>query len=150
MKKILFVCLGNICRSPIAEGIARARFAEADLDVEVASAGLGDWHVGNPPDRRAIAAAWHSGVDISGQRAAQVDPAALPEYAMILGMDQDNIDGLIDIVGAGNAGQIHLLTDFCDGPETEVPDPYFGGHQGFEEVVGLVEKAVRGLVAHLS
>lgn len=148
MQKILFVCLGNICRSPIAEGIARARFAKAGLAVEVVSAGLGDWHIGAPPDRRAIAAAWHAGVDIGGQRARQVPAASLAEYALVLAMDADNLHALTDMADPAQHHRIKLLMEFADGPEDEVPDPYFGGHQGFDEVVAMVERAVKGLIVH--
>ncbi|MHA1524870.1 MAG: low molecular weight protein-tyrosine-phosphatase [Alphaproteobacteria bacterium] len=149
MKKILFVCLGNICRSPIAEGIARARFAQEGLDIEVASAGLGDWHVGSPPDRRAISAAWHAGVDISGQRAAQVNLENLPEFTLVLGMDRKNVAALEGLAG-GESTQIRLLMEFTGKAEVDIPDPYYGGHQGFDEVVLMVEEAVKGLITHLS
>ena len=148
MQKILFVCLGNICRSPIAEGIARARFDTAGIDVEVASAGVGDWHIGSPPDRRAIAAAWQAGVDIGGQRARRVSPESLSDYALVLGMDRENIKALTDMADPADHAKIRLLMEFTDDPEAEIPDPYFGGHQGFDEVVLMVEKAVQGLIAH--
>ena len=149
MSSVLFVCLGNICRSPTAHGVFSAQVAEAGLAGRIAidSAGTGAWHVGEPPDGRATAAALQRGYDLSGLRARQVDPADFERFHYILAMDRSNLSHLEAMRPAGYRGHLGLFLDFHPRPPTrEVPDPYYGGDRGFEEVLDLVERAGRGLL----
>ena len=150
--KVLFVCLGNICRSPMAEGVFRHLVENEGLanSIEIDSAGTGPWHVGNKPDGRAIQAAGNRGIDLSTQRARQVRPADMETFDYILAMDEDNYHNLLQMTPAALQDKIHLFLDFA--PTTgvrEVPDPYFGGPDGFENALDLVEEAAQGLLAHL-
>lgn len=130
---VLFVCLGNICRSPLAEAAFRAAIARAGLDVEVDSAGTGDWHAGEPPDRRAQAVARRNGVDISGYRARQVRTADFAHYGHIVAMDGENLAQLKQLRPAGARAVLSLLLDHVDGRAGEsVADPYFGDAAGFD------------------
>ena len=149
---VLFVCLGNICRSPTAEGVFRAALARAGLAgrVRTDSAGLGDWHVGAPPDRRAIQAARRRGYDLTALRGRQVEPADFARFGWILGMDEANLRALTAMKPPDFGGHLGLLLEFA--PQTqlrEVPDPYFGGPEGFDRVLDLIEASATGLVAHL-
>ena len=149
---VLFVCLGNICRSPTAEGVFRAALDRAGLAgrVRAASAGLGDWHVGSPPDRRAIQAARRRGYDLTALRGRQVEPADFTRFGWILGMDDANLRALTAMKPPEFGGYLGLLLDFA--PELgvrEVPDPYYGGPAGFDRVLDLVEASAAGLVARL-
>ena len=149
MSSVLFVCLGNICRSPTAHGVFSAQVAEAGLADRIAidSAGTGAWHVGEPPDGRATAAALQRGYDLSGLRARQVDPADFERFHYILAMDRSNLSHLEAMRPAGYRGHLGLFLEFHPRPPTrEVPDPYYGGDRGFEEVLDLVERAGRGLL----
>lgn len=151
--RLLFVCLGNICRSPIAEGVFTHIAAEAGLGrtLLVDSAGTGAWHVGNPPDPRARAAAAARGISISHLRARQVTREDFSDFDLILAMDRDNLKTLRRFAGGDLGDRVKLFLDYA--PEaglSEVPDPYYGGPQGFEEVLDLVEAASRGLLAHLA
>ena len=142
---ILFVCLGNICRSPMAEGIFREMLGrEAGMPpVRIDSAGLGGWHVGNPPDPRGIAEAARHGIDLSGQRARQVSAADFTHFTHILAMDRSNLEGLQRMrAGKGTAPQLFL--DYGRGGE--VPDPYYGGDEGFTRVFTMLEEASAGLI----
>jgi protein-tyrosine phosphatase len=153
--KILFVCLGNICRSPTAEAVVRRLLASEapDLHVQVASAGLGSWHVGEPPDSRAQAAAKRRGVDMSTIRARQVSRDDFTRYDLILAMDRQNLVELQRLAPPGYRERVRLFLEFGDANEIdeldEVPDPYYGGDAGFERVLDLAEAAARGLLAHL-
>ncbi|MBB4212465.1 protein-tyrosine phosphatase [Rhodothalassium salexigens DSM 2132] len=151
MASVLFVCLGNICRSPMAEGALRRAAAQAGLDgLQIASAGTGDWHVGNPPDPRAQATARRHGVDISGQRAAQVRADDFHRFDHILAMDATNLAALERLRPAGAQADLRLFLDYAGGAGAgEVPDPYYGGDGGFDHVWSLVCAAADGLVAHL-
>jgi protein-tyrosine phosphatase len=147
--KILFVCMGNICRSPTAEGVFREYLTRhaPDLDVEVDSAGTHDYHVGEPPDPRALRAAAGRGLDLSGLRARQVEPRDFERFDLILAMDGDNHAELVRRSPPGLRPRIRLLLEFAASPgRRDVPDPYYGGAHGFEEVLDLVEAAAAGLV----
>ena len=150
--KILFVCLGNICRSPTAEGVFRKLLEEqvADLDVVVDSAGTQDYHVGEPPDARSQAAAAARGIDISGQRARQVLAADFAEFDLVLAMDESNLANLRAMSGSAYHERVRLFLEFSpDDTRTSVPDPYYGGANGFEQVLDIVEDAAEGLLTHI-
>jgi protein-tyrosine phosphatase len=152
--RLLFVCMGNICRSPTAEGVMRALLREQGLEdvVEVDSAGTGAWHVGDPPDARATAAARARGITLEGAARA-VTRADFADYDLILAADRRNLRDLAGIVPAEARSRVHLLRDFdpaSDGaPDLDVPDPYYGGDDGFEHVLDLVDAACRGLLDRL-
>jgi protein-tyrosine phosphatase len=149
---VLFVCLGNICRSPTAEGVFRAAVERAGLAqrIRADSAGLGDWHVGSPPDRRAIQAARRRGYDLTSLRGRQVEVADFRRFGWILAMDETNMRALSDMQPPDFGGHLGLLLDFA--PELglrEVPDPYYGGPDGFDRVLDLIEASTAGLLARL-
>ncbi len=151
MVSVLFVCLGNICRSPTAEAVFRARSAAAGLDVEIESAGTGAWHVGTEPDVRAQAAGLARGYDLTAIRARQVSDRDYERFDLLLAMDHDNLATLKSRAQKTTHDRIRLFLSFA--PElglNAVPDPYYGGDQGFEEVLDLIEAASDGLIAHLS
>ncbi len=152
MTRLLFVCLGNICRSPTAEGVFRARAAQAGLAVEVDSAGVAGWHEGDPPDPRAIEHAALRGYDITAQRARAVTPEDFTTFDRILAMDASNLDKLAPLRPAWvrGAAQPELMMNYApDLGVREVPDPYYGGVDGFELVLDLLEAASDGLIAEL-
>ncbi|WP_153771454.1 low molecular weight protein-tyrosine-phosphatase [Labrenzia sp. CE80] len=144
MTSILFVCLGNICRSPLAEGIFRHTLKETGQveGVQIDSAGTGAWHEGHPPDPRSIEVAARYGIDISDQRARQVRQQDFSDFDLILAMDKSNLSKLRQI--APKAATAHLRL-FLDAPEQEVPDPYYGGDQGFEAVFHMLRSASKRL-----
>jgi low molecular weight protein-tyrosine phosphatase len=151
MVRLLFVCMGNICRSPTAEGVMRGLLREQGLEdvVEIDSAGTGAWHLGDPPDARATAAARARGVTLAGA-ARQIAAADFSDYDLILAADRRNLDDLQAVLPAGARAKLHLLREFdpasaADG-DLDVPDPYYGGDEGFEHVLDLVEAACRGLL----
>jgi protein-tyrosine phosphatase len=150
--RVLFVCMGNICRSPTAEGVFREfvhRHAP-ELEIEIDSAGTHDYHVGEPPDPRALRAASRRGLDISGLRARQVDETDFEHCDLILAMDRLNYETLRDRSPPARRSRIRLLLEFADDAgRDEVPDPYYGGTQGFEEVLDLLEDAAAGLLAEV-
>jgi protein-tyrosine phosphatase len=149
--RVLFVCLGNICRSPTAEGVLRHKLREAGLadQVEVASAGTGDWHVGKPPDKRSQAAAKLRGYDLSAQRAQQVARADFATYDLILAMDNSNLRHLKALQPAKGKAELDLFLRRYQSEIDEVPDPYHDGDQGFELVLDLIERATDLLVIEL-
>lgn len=150
MTSVLFVCLGNICRSPTAEAVFRARAAAAGLDVEIDSAGTGAWHVGAMPDERAQAAGMARGYDLTPIRARQVSGRDYERFDLVLAMDHDNLATMKSRAPRSSHKRIRLLLEFA--PElglNAVPDPYYGGDQGFEEVLDLIEVASDRLIAHL-
>lgn len=149
--RVLFVCLGNICRSPTAEGVLRAKLNETGLikQVAVASAGTGNWHVGKAPDSRSQRAAKRRGYDLSAQRAQQVSAADFNRYDLILAMDHSNLRDLKALQPASGKAELDLFLRRYDGMKDEVPDPYYDGEHGFEEVLDLVERACDRLVIEL-
>ena len=150
--KILFVCLGNICRSPTAEGVFRAVAARdaPDLGVEVDSAGTAGYHIGEPPDARTRQAASRRGYDLSLLRARIVEPRDFEEFDLILAMDRENLAALQHRAPVHARDRVRLFLEFApEATVSEVPDPYYGGTNGFEEVLDLVEQASQGLLRHL-
>jgi protein-tyrosine phosphatase len=152
--RILFVCLGNICRSPTAEGVMRQLVREAGLeaDVELDSAGTGGWHVGSPPDERATAAARARGIALEGT-ARRVRGEDFERFDLLLAMDRANLRALQRLApGERERAKVRLLRDFdpasADG-DREVPDPYYGAGGGFEEVLDVVQAACEGLLAEI-
>ena len=140
--KILMVCLGNICRSPLAEGIMSRLIQEQGLDWQVDSAGTGSWHVGEPPDRRALQTAGSHGIDISHQRARQFQGEDIRTFDLILTMDTHvHQDVMLQTVDAGEQSKIDLVLNYLwPGENQSVPDPYYDD-DGFEEVFGMLERA---------
>lgn len=148
---VLFVCLGNICRSPMAEGAFRAEAERRGLDVVADSAGTGGWHRGDPPDRRAIAAALRQGVDISDLRARQVTVEDFRRFTHILALDHDNLKNLRALRPADGRAKVGLLLDHAEGLEGRaVADPYYGDDAGFDLTWGEVAAAARGLARALA
>ncbi len=130
---VLFVCLGNICRSPLAEAALRAEAARLDLDLIVDSAGTGDWHAGEPPDERAQRTALRNSVDISALRARQVRPADFRRFTHVIALDHDNLANLRKLAPADATAELSLLLDHVEGREGQaVSDPWFGDEAGFE------------------
>jgi len=150
---VLFVCMGNICRSPTIEAVFRAALEQQRLDdrIHVDSAGTGSWHVGSPPDPRAIQAARKRGYDLTALRARQVEVADFSRYGWILAMDEANLRALEAMRPPDFKGHLGLLLDFAPGAGMrEVPDPYYGGREGFDRVLDLAEASAKGLVRHLT
>jgi protein-tyrosine phosphatase len=149
--RVLFVCLGNICRSPTAEGVFRQQLAAAGLTdrVVVDSCGIGPWHIGKPPDRRAQQAAARRGIDLSRLRARQLADDDFHRFDYLLAMDHDNLSAIEARRPADCPARVGLLLDFAGYADRAVPDPYYGGEQGFEEVLDLIEAASQGLVEEL-
>jgi len=147
---ILFVCLGNICRSPLAEAAFRKAARDAVLDVEIDSAGTGDWHAGKPPDHRAQAVALRNGIDISGLRARQIQAADYTRFTHILALDHDNLRAIRANAPAEASAHTALLLDMVAGREGQaVADPYFGEDAGFETTWADVVHAADALVERL-
>ena len=139
--KVLFVCTGNICRSPTAEGVLR-RLAELEkMNIQVESRGTHDYHVGEPPDDRAQDHAKRRGYDLSAQRAKLFSKRDFEEFDLVLAMDRGHLRILQRLCPPQHAGKVRLFLQDAD-----VPDPYYGGPEGFEEVLDLVEAACRGLL----
>ncbi|MEK6212265.1 MAG: low molecular weight protein-tyrosine-phosphatase [Pseudomonadota bacterium] len=150
--RVLFVCMGNICRSPTAEGVFRRAVASAGLEqkILVASAGTHGYHLGHPPDHRTQLAAAQRGYDLAGLRARQVTGQDFVEFDYILAMDLDNLSHLRRLASAQHQGQPSLFMDYSSARRgEEVPDPYYGGAQGFELVLDMAEDAAAGLLQHL-
>lgn len=152
MIRVLFVCMGNICRSPTAEGIFRAQVRAAGLANVIAtdSAGTHGYHVGEPPDSRAIEAAARRGIDITDLRARRVQAEDFKRFDLVLAMDRENLGQLSRLCPRDAVERPRLFMDFAPDLEAhDVPDPYYGGPDGFEHVLDLVEAASRGLLDHL-
>lgn len=148
---VLFVCLGNICRSPLAEAAFRAEAEAAGLDVVADSAGTGGWHQGEPPDKRAIATAKRHGIDISGFGARKVRAEDFTRFSHIFALDRENLADLRALKPAGAPAQLSLLLDHLPGHEGRpVPDPYYGDIDDFENVWQLVSAAAKALAKELS
>ena len=152
-KSVLFVCLGNICRSPTAEGVLRAIATREFLTLPllVASAGTANYHVGEPPDRRTVAAARRRGYDLSAQRARQVSAGDFDRFDYLLAMDRANLADLERLKPRGATAAVGLFLDYApDSGFAEVPDPYYGGVEDFERVIDLCEAGARGVLQKLS
>jgi protein-tyrosine phosphatase len=150
--RVLFVCLGNICRSPTAEAAFRAIAAREapELGIEADSAGTAAYHIGHPPDARSQEAARRRGYDLAPLRARKVQLADFDDFDLVLAMDRENLDDLRAIAPPRSHERIRLFLEFApDAEEREVPDPYYGGPKGFEQVLDFVEAASHGLVRHL-
>ncbi len=153
MTRILFVCMGNICRSPTAEAVFRTLATERGLEhlVEIDSAGTHAYHVGETPDPRAQRAAAKRGVSMEDLRARRVEVADFERFDLILAMDEDNLRILEDLCPDEHRHKLRLFLDFAVDVEVrEVPDPYYGGQKGFEYVLDLVEKAAEGLLEEIT
>jgi len=149
MTKVLFVCMGNICRSPTAQGVFRKMVAEAGLEssVRVESAGTHSYHVGEPPDARAVQAAKRRGVEIGDLRARQVTAEDFREFDLILAMDWENLALLQQQCPRAYKHKLHLLMRYAgEHDAATVPDPYYGGPEGFNTVLDYVEDACQGLI----
>ncbi len=149
---VLFVCMGNICRSPTAHGVFRHQLLERGLSarVQVDSAGTHGYHAGRPPDERSQAHAAQRGYDLSDLRARQLLPRDFERYDLVLVMDQDNHEHARELCPPGHLHKLRRFTEFCLQRTAQVvPDPYYGGEQGFEHVLDLVEDACAGLLAHV-
>lgn len=147
--KILMVCLGNICRSPLAEGILRSKLNE---EFHIDSAGTGNWHVGQGPDKRSVAVAQKYGIDISAQRARQFSVSDFDEFDLIYVMDESNFKDVISLAKS----EIHkskvklILGEWEDLSDKNVPDPYFGGDEGFENVFKMLDEVSARIASKIS
>jgi len=151
VKSILFVCLGNICRSPMAEGVFRHIAGSRGLTIGVDSAGTSSWHIGCPPDDRAQRATAGRGIDISGLRARQVARDDFERFDLVIAMDEANLANLRSKAPADAHDRIRLFLDFASGlTAREVPDPYYGGEDGFDHVLDMIEAAANGLADHIA
>jgi len=150
--KVLFVCMGNICRSPTAQGVFEMLVKEASLTeyIQVDSAGTHAYHIGEPPDRRAMEAAWQRGVDLSSQAARCFSPEDFEEYDYILAMDRSNYDYLSSLCAPPYITKLQLFLEYApDLGVHEVPDPYYGGSMGFERVLDMIEEGAKGLLTEI-
>ena len=150
--RVLFVCMGNICRSPTAEGVFRALVEREGLAerIRTDSAGTHAYHIGSPPDPRSQAAARKRGVDLSDLRGRQTKPHDFDAFDYLLAMDRDNHRNLLAIAPAGGEGKVRLFLEFAEGLNIrEVPDPYYGGGDGFERVLDMIEAASQGFLDHI-
>ena len=150
--RILFVCMGNICRSPTAEGVMRKLLADEGLEgVEVDSAGTNGWHAGEAPDDRATDAAWRRGVTLDGS-AREIVPGDFSEFDLLIAMDRENMRQLLSVAPDEEASEkVRLLREFdpAAGGDLDVPDPYYGSDSGFDDVLDIVDAACRGLLGEL-
>ncbi|TPM04292.1 low molecular weight protein-tyrosine-phosphatase [Mesorhizobium sp. B2-3-10] len=152
INSILFVCLGNICRSPLAEGILGAVLAERGYggDIVLDSAATSGWEVGSAPDPRSIAIASHHGIDISRQRARKIMPEDFHRFDLIFGMDRSNVADLKALAPAAVRDRIHLFLEFAKGRPRDVPDPYYEDQQAFAEVYRMIREASEVLATRLA
>lgn len=147
---VLFVCLGNICRSPLAEGVFRHLAAAEGVEVAIDSAGTGDWHLGHAPDHRAQAVAARNGIDICGLRARLVTPDDFRRFDYIVAMDASNLANLERMRPDDAKAEVARLLDYAtEAGIPDVPDPYHGGPEGFDETYRLVEAGALGLLNHI-
>lgn len=147
--KILMVCLGNICRSPLAEGLLQEKIKSRGLAWEVDSAGTGSWHLGEPPDPRSIQTAEKNGIHIGEQRARQLTQGDLDRFDLILAMDQSNYRDIQALAKGPQRDKVHMILNFVfPGENRSVPDPYWNDH-GFDQVYQMLDKATDGLIEHL-
>jgi protein-tyrosine phosphatase len=149
--RVLFVCLGNICRSPTAQGVFEQLLIEAGWDsrVEVDSAGTYGYHAGQPPDERAQAAALIRGIDLSGQRARKIRVEDFLGFDYVLAMDTENLRDLQHMEPEGHGNHVGRLLDFVDSERKDVPDPYYGGAQGFDLVLDVLDEGNRAFLDYL-
>lgn len=151
MVRVLFVCAGNICRSPIAQGVFEGLLEREGLsdEVEVDSAGTHAYHAGEPPDARAQRSAARRGIDLGGQRARRVERGDCESFDYVLAMDYENLSWVEPLCG-GSRAEVRMFLDYApERPETEIPDPYFGGAEGFERTMELAEAASQGLLGDI-
>jgi len=149
---VLFVCMGNICRSPTAQGVFARLVEDNSLSdiIAIDSAGTHAYHIGERPDARASAAALNRGIDLSSQQARRVSPDDFERFDYVLAMDNDNYEILVESCPSGFESRLRLFLEFAPDLETrEVPDPYYGGGSGFERVLDLIEQASAGLLADI-
>ncbi|MEE2999261.1 MAG: low molecular weight protein-tyrosine-phosphatase [Pseudomonadota bacterium] len=150
--KVLFICLGNICRSPTAEGVFRKHIKNENLNhkIKIDSVGTGSWHVGNPPDKRSQEVATLRGYDISNQRSRQINNRDIEESDYLIAMDTNNISTLQELIPEEMKKKLFLFLEFAPQLEQlDVPDPYYSGPDGFDLVIDLIEAASEGLLAHI-
>ncbi|EHR6473883.1 low molecular weight protein-tyrosine-phosphatase [Vibrio parahaemolyticus] len=141
MKRILVVCMGNICRSPTGEAVLRAKAKELGVDVDIDSAGTIGYHTGNTPDSRAMAAGKQRGYSFKGMRARQVSVQDFEDFDLVLAADKANLADLLDICPAEHRHKVSLFLSHSNSSYDEIPDPYYGGDEGFELVLDLIEEA---------
>ncbi|EME0893309.1 low molecular weight phosphotyrosine protein phosphatase [Vibrio parahaemolyticus] len=141
MKRILVVCMGNICRSPTGEAVLRAKVKELGVDVDIDSAGTIGYHTGNTPDSRAMAAGKQRGYSFKGMRARQVSVQDFEDFDLVLAADKANLADLLDICPAEHRHKVSLFLSHSNSSYDEIPDPYYGGDDGFELVLDLIEEA---------
>ena len=150
--KVLFVCMGNICRSPTAQGVFEKLVSEHELTdrIVIDSAGTHAYHIGEAPDARATVAASRRGIDLSTQRARRVAPVDFDEFDYVLAMDSSNYADLSELCAEEHGNKLRLFLEFADVPGvSDVPDPYYGGTTGFERVLDLIEEGSQGLLEAL-
>jgi protein-tyrosine phosphatase len=152
MNKILMVCLGNICRSPLAQGILEQKAKNSDIKIIVDSAGTGNWHVGSPPDIRSIETAKYHDIDISNQKARQFNSNDFNNFDKILVMDTSNLTSILRLCSKReDEEKVKLILDYTfPNSQESVPDPYYGGKDGFENVFKLIDKACNKIVDELN
>ncbi|ELA7003736.1 low molecular weight phosphotyrosine protein phosphatase [Vibrio parahaemolyticus] len=141
MKRILVVCMGNICRSPTGEAVLRSKAEELGVDVDIDSAGTIGYHTGNTPDSRAMAAGKQRGYSFKGMRARQVSVQDFEDFDLVLAADKANLADLLDICPAEHRHKVSLFLSYSNSSYDEIPDPYYGGDDGFELVLDLIEEA---------
>lgn len=146
---VLFVCLGNICRSPTAEAVFKQKAADAGLKIVIDSAGTHGYHIGKAPDKRSQAAGVARGYSFKGLKCRRVDESDFEKFDYILAMDDSNLSNLRGMSPSQYQDKIKLFLDFASVEDKEVPDPYYGGKRGFELVLDLIEEASDGLIAHI-
>ncbi|HHY0366654.1 TPA: low molecular weight protein-tyrosine-phosphatase [Vibrio parahaemolyticus] len=149
MKRILVVCMGNICRSPTGEAVLRAKAKELGVDVDIDSAGTIGYHTGNTPDSRAMAAGKQRGYSFKGMRARQVSVQDFEDFDLVLAADKANLADLLDICPAEHRHKVSLFLSHSNSSYDEIPDPYYGGDDGFELVLDLIEEASAAVLQKL-
>jgi protein-tyrosine phosphatase len=149
LTSVLFVCLGNICRSPTAEAIFRHKAIHAGLSIEIDSAGTLGAHIGSPPDKRSRAVGEDRGYSFKKIKCRKVSSADFEHFDYIVAMDQQNVSNLKEICPEEHQHKIALMMSFCESDESEIPDPYYGGKRGFEYVLDLLEQSSEGLIKQI-
>lgn len=149
LPSVLFVCLGNICRSPSAEAVFKKKAEDNSLDIQFDSAGTAGYHNGTPPDKRSQGVGVERGYDFKGLKCRKIQEQDFEKFDYILGMDKQNVENLLAICPEEFQHKVALFMSFEDSDEEEVPDPYYGGKRGFEYVLDLIEQGADGLIKHL-